>query len=256
MPRTIPKEVIAELRKGLKEEKKAFLAEQEREAKFKKQPTAKSNKPWQEYDSSLDVFEESFVELAPNGFDDYLKRRFGERMGSLVGIELGGPGSNFFGEVEGFKRSLGVTVQDLREYLQDQEAKERDMARKHTILEGDIFQTETVVKAREWLRGEKADFIVERLRGGWNSVPFNLPLFAKSLARWYELLGDKGIMFLQNPFTSSKIRDPESFKIYQTWLNMMRTKYQGIIRISSGSFDAFKIEKQENSPNKIEVSRF
>jgi hypothetical protein len=260
MRRTVSKEIFSELTQGYAQQREAFESERRREEKFKKQLREVPQKPWQEYDEGLKKFEESFLEIVPFGFNDYLKKRFGERMGSLIGIELGGPGSKFFSEVQGFKRSLGITVCDLRDTLQSPEEKAADKVRNHSVMEGDVFQRDSVVEAKEWLRGEKADFIVERIKGGWGRNPLNMPLFAKSLSRWYELLGDRGTMILQNPFASTVNREREDFRYFHTqyhiWLRMFKQKYRGNLNILSGNYDTLKIEKEGNAPSKIEVLKF
>ena len=260
MTRRVPKETFFELRQGRAQQREAFKSEQEREEKFINQFRDVPRKPWTEYDEGLDKFELSFLEIVPFGFNDYLNKRFKEKMGSLVGIELGGPGSKFFGQLEGFKKSLGVTVRDLRETLQTPEQKASDIARNHTVMEGDVFQKESVGVAKEWLEGEKADFIVERIKGGWDLNPLNFPLFAKSLSRWYELLGDRGAMILQNPFAGTHNREREDFRYFQTqyhmWLKMFKEKYRGNLNIVSGNYDTLKIEKEGNAPSKLEVFKF
>jgi hypothetical protein len=57
-----------------------------------------------------------FTEVIPsncNGLDDYLRKRFSDKIGSLKGLELGGTGRILFSDFKKiFEKSYGVTLRD------------------------------------------------------------------------------------------------------------------------------------------------
>ena len=68
-------------------------------------------------------------------------------------------------------------------------------------MPGNIFSKDSLDKVDEWLNGEKVDFIIERMQGGWVTANADhVVLYAKYLARWYERLSKEGSMMLQTLF--------------------------------------------------------
>ncbi len=260
MLRGVPKETIESLRSDLaKQGKTSIVWERHEQKAFKK---GYNFAPYAMYDDTLEDFEYTFSDidvLKSARFETYLEQRFGERVGNLVGLELGGPGANFFGGFrEGmFAKTAGVTILDLRSRYQNQEEKQRDNRRHHEIIEGDIFSKQALKNVDEWLKGKTVDFIVERMQGGWGVNHQSLPIFAKYFARWYEKLGKDGVMFLQTPFvglTHDKI-DSQDVKKYFTWIELLQKKYGGLLTITAKQ-SVIKVEKLPNAPQKISVFNF
>ncbi len=176
---------------------------------FEAEPTI-GRDAWEIYDAPLDEFNRSFKKSLPEGgFQAFVDMYYKERKGQLIGMELGGPGSNFFGGFdEGtFKETVGVTLNDLRETNQ----KEADDSRHHSIIEADVFSIKPHAEGyeyfparqwrtvKEWVQTHgQPDMIVERMLGPMNHIK-RKEIFLAILDRWYTLLAPEGTIFFGGP---------------------------------------------------------
>lgn len=167
------------------------------------------NKKWDIYDSGLvsgeNPLEFDFLKLYPRGFKnikDYLEKEYKKEKGKIYGIELGGPGSRLFADFSsGFiKKSFGITLFDHR--TEDQKIKDNE--RNHQILTLDIFDENTYEIVKELADQNNFHLLFERMEGGWVNFPQNLEAFEFLLFKWYSLLKDQGVMFVQSPYVFEK----------------------------------------------------
>lgn len=87
------------------------------------------------YDSMIENYEKDFKDLLVpfETFYDFLKDTYGNRCGNLIGMELGGPGVNFFEGIPAgvFKQTVGVTLKRLPEH--------EVLLGRHEVLAADVF---------------------------------------------------------------------------------------------------------------------
>lgn len=249
----VPKEVITDLRSVINQQKKMFSEWSEHEERATK--SKEGHKPYVIYDDNLEDLEGTFIEIMGGyGFESYLRQRFSEKIGDLIGVELGGPGSNFFGDFSKgiFAQTFGVTIKDLRLKYQTVAQRERDEQYNHSVIEADIFSKNGLKNLDKQLAGRKIDFLVERMSGGWGVNVQSMSLFAKYFSYYYERLGENGCMFLQTP---DEFENIENVTSYNTWKNLLQQKYGNVINIDIRS-KVIKIEKIKGSPDKISTLRF
>lgn len=209
---------------------------------------AAEKKGWSIYDSGLvsgeHPLEFDFAKLYPKGFNNirtFLEKTYKRKKGKLVGLEIGGSGSRLFADFSpGFlERSLGVTLTDLRNH----EFKVMDKQRNHSVLAADAFKLETDNEIRTRLDGKPIDLLFERMENGLLGFPEDVSFFKDLIARWYSLLNEGGVMFVQSPY----VLEPNNISAYKGWLNQIRTKFG--IDVLDYSFDAnrfyIKIKKQQ-----------
>lgn len=165
---------------------------------------------WDVYDSSCKEFERNFKEVLPaGGFQEFIDTHYGNKKGSLIAMELGGPASKLFEGFEPniFKETVGVSLNDLRTDKQ----KASDEKRHHNVLEADVFSIRPNLKgygtypARQWATVKKwteehgrPDIIIERMLGGIDMVR-RKKIFLAILNRWYKLLAPEGTIFFEAP---------------------------------------------------------
>ncbi len=205
------------------------------------------NEPWGVYDSELRNLEWTFIPLLIKKgdvavyFQELLEQKFQDRLGNLRGVELGGPGSRLFFELnEGgkrkiFSKSAGVTLNDLR----TPGIKSIDDRHGHKIIEGDIFAEDrdprsAYQKVSKWLGGEKADFIVERMLMGLEKYnKQKLEFFFVNLKRWYKLLGKGGIFLAELPIPQEDADAGFFQRAVEEWVKYLKDKYGHEIKAES-----------------------
>ncbi len=147
-------------------------------------------------------YEGTFQKLLPEGVNlkEFIENSLSERKGQAVGIDIGGLGSQVFKEFSPgfFERSAGVVLTDTR--IEHKVDPREDAMRGHSVIEGDLFKQETRKKIMEWLAGEKADLIFERMQGGLTLIPRDSRLVIESLRALYSVLRDNGLMLLQTSY--------------------------------------------------------
>jgi hypothetical protein len=212
---------------------------------------------WLIYDSPLKSFDGS-MDL-PEGcksIKDYLDHEYDERLGDLIGIELGGPGSKLFADLntdrQRFKKSVGVTLRDIRY----EPAKESDPLINHEILEANVFSLgfrgwdgvkhPGFEKVREWVQNNgKADLILEKMHLPIYRFKSSSKLFMNIVLRWYELLDNTGSLLLQGPFMKDDFLNEVKHKLAAV----------GVVfswRISPDSLTYMRIKRSKDSPDNLE----
>lgn len=190
-------------------------------------------RPWAVYDSALrhhaatfeHAYERSFHRVIPEEFSTmktYIEQRFFEKKGNVVGMDIGGTGSKLFRDFPAgfFEKSFGVTLMDQR----DDEVKKKDGARHHAVIEADAFSSKGQRMILGALYGKKVDVLFERMYGGLIDMKTDSHFLAAILERWYGLLSERGVMFVELPHLSSKDAVP-----VVRWLRgMERGKVPGV----------------------------
>ncbi|NTV44515.1 MAG: hypothetical protein HGA67_02340 [Candidatus Yonathbacteria bacterium] len=160
---------------------------------------------WPIQDSGLLSGEEhsynsTFENLYPPEFSDlrdYIETKLSDRRGNAIGIDIGGIGSKLFTEFSFnfFKKSAGITLVDKR----NPQEINRDSEIRHKVLEADIFSNQGRNKLKHWLGEDNIDVIFEKMHGALLNYPDDPTFLITIFNRWYKLLGDKGLMFIQTP---------------------------------------------------------
>lgn len=216
-----------------------------------KQNHNEDKSPWNRYDSPLDYYDFHDAEGKLFKVVNYLDQEYKEQLGSLIGIELGGPGSQLFedlNEAPRFKKSLGVTLVDFR----DGERKKADQANNHEVLEANIFSSGFIEagqrypgfeEVQKWVkRNGKANFIIEHMSGPIDNLDLSDELvFQFCLKRWYELLGESGTMFVQTPFRLEE-RFPDGLEKALSKVNVELGYFRG---------KHMKIRRHDGSPDNL-----
>lgn len=193
-----------------------------------------------------------FKDLYPEEYKNikqYIEERMKTKRGSVIGIDLGGHGSVLFSQFErGFiERSLGVTLVDRR----DEITREEDTVDHHDVLPADIFSSAGNRRIKNWLRGRKADLIFEKMEGAIGSFPDNLDITAAVFRRWYQLLAENGIMFLQTQPLS-----PNMLGEMKRWLEKIKSPelavtYKPVINIRKETRLYIVLEKRKGAPESL-----
>lgn len=132
-----------------------------------------------------------------NGLQTYIEDVLSSKKGTAIGLELGGPGSNLFGGFHGvFKQTAGICLVDCR----DEQEKQKDKERNHSVLEGDILSPEGKHKVASWLGGNKADVVIMSMVSPHQYLPKEPFFMAQQTSHWYELSSDTGLFLAEGPF--------------------------------------------------------
>lgn len=165
--------------------------------------------PYPIYDSPLSFFNEDMKSVLPEdctNITTYLEKKYPEKKGELIGIELGGPGCRLFKDLEPlFKKTAGFTLHNDPSL---------EPGKNHDVVEADVFYKRTLNKTEEEIDGYqavdkwtklngKADFLIERMVGGISSI--NIDSFLLIVKRWYKLLSENGTAFIQFPVPSNDV---------------------------------------------------
>jgi hypothetical protein len=225
---------------------------------------------WSYYDSRLvsewedepdvESYHSAFMRVLPDmpgekkDLKKYIEEVLVHKNGRAIGIDIGGHGSRVFSEfTKGFfARSAGVTLTDLRKRMPNNPTS-ADTRRHHKVLTGDLLVEKTYNNLDTWLKGEKADLIFERLLGGMRGIPKEPHLLASVLEKWYERLGEGGVMFIQVPGLLIPLLKP--------WQAEVRRQYpkQLEIQIAEGPVDTvppymittMRLRKLAGAPEKL-----
>lgn len=202
-------------------------------------------------------FSDSFREILPRGkkLTRYVEETFKENEGKMIGVEFGGVGSNFFRDFSPgfFQKSVGVTLVDHRtEKVAKKEEKENKYIN-HEILVGDIFDGKTYENLKKSLNGKKVNFLVSRMARGLELVPENPYIVSKALERWYEILEEGGLMFVQFPIVFNNLVEEWAKKIKREYENNLEVKCTfGWRKDHYGSASSsFSLRKLPGSPKEL-----
>lgn len=181
---------------------------------------------------------------------EYIEDVLEKKRGKAIGIDFGGPGSWVFrGFEKGFlRRTLGVTLRDEREG----EDRKRDDINRHTVIGGNMFRPTTRKKIKQWLNGEKADLIFERMWGGHLHINYDIRFIREVLKQAYFILSEGGVMFLEH----SLGRNPVAGENIRKWVSHVNENYKGFIKIvlepEFGNYGgAFMLRKLKGAPEQL-----
>ena len=225
--------------KGLRDSLKTVQAKTEANVKREHDKA----RPWAVYDSALHhyattfdyPYERSFRHLIPEEFPTmraYIEQRFFEKRGAVVGMDIGGTGSALFRDFSPgfFVKSLGVVLADQRE----ENTKQEDEELHHSVLEADAFSSKGWRNITSTLRGDTVDVLFERMYGGLVGMSADSHFLASLLERWYGLLGDEGVMFVELPHISSR----KSSSIVRWLYTMEHGKVPGVtVRYAASPYE-------------------
>jgi hypothetical protein len=230
---------------------------------------------WPIYDSNLThsgekpttqfSYERTFLPLIEQGdfqgpsLREYIEKALKSRRGEAIGIDFGGPGSRVFrGSEDGFfKRTLGVTLRDERSEMEGWE----DRKSRHDIIDGNMFDPVIRREIRKWLKGEKADLIFERMKGGLTFVNHDIRFIREVLKQIYSILRKDGVAFLQHFLY--EYRASGFVEIFYHWAEEVKKQYGGKIIIvldprsaEEGRYreGAIMIRKLKNAPERLPLT--
>lgn len=179
----------------------------------------------------------------------YLRKRLAHKSGQAIGIEFGGPASSLFAScVPLFKRSLGIVLFDLRKRSDNTGLSiVEDNRINHRIIEGDMLQDGTFEKVTEWLNGEKADFIIERLSGPIGVLSHNPFYLGQKIEQVYQILEEGGVILAQCPFLP--------FELMEAWRRKVMSEAEpGSLELAiapQGADYVLRIGKNRNAPQRF-----
>ena len=207
-------------------------------------------------------FEGTFLDVLPEGqtnLKEYIETTLTGKKGEAIGVEFGGLGSELFaGFSPGFfKKTAGITLADNRENLGKVDPSHKpvsiaeDDVRHHSVIEGNILDDHLYTDLNKWLEGKKVDLILERMIAGMDHIPADPYTISKIMSRWYELLDENGILFVQVP--------PVLHDQLPAWVEMIQEKYGDVleVQIKNGheqfelAFDLLRIHKLPGAPEKL-----
>jgi hypothetical protein len=181
-----------------------------------------------------------------DSLQEYIENILKEKKGEAVGIEFGGLGINLFKSFTPgfFKQSIGVSLSDYRTEdgsLAGASCKEYKDSRKHDIIIGNIFDKDIYEKINKIIENKKVDFIIERMYGGLDNVPENYLIVMAILQKWYEMLNQGGVMFVEMP--------PFTIRVIQDWVALLqKSTYKNELDVQFDEFrNALRIRKISNT---------
>ena len=244
---------------------------------------------WKIYDSSLKKFAETFSSVLPDSYTDIIEepgfvkpQEYANAFKKYIentlrknrhrsAIEFGGSGSKLFSEFSKgyFEKTLGVSLEDIRT---DKE-KRIDSENNHNIFVGDILNTKDTNfdhYLHDDLKIEKVDLIISRMMGPLDGLAKNPLLLERVIQKWYQLLNQNGIIFLQFEFFDKHLPTnhhdafldvefnntlvPEDFteteKIVQEWVQAMQKQFPKEIEFQLDR-GTLRIHKKPGAPDEL-----
>jgi hypothetical protein len=184
-------------------------------------------------------------------FRKYIERTLAGQGARLSAVEFGGEGSNLFSDFSRgfFKKTIGVSLEDRRP---DAICKE-DEIKNHEVLVGDIFSGDTYRMIYDRLEGKKTNLIISRMYGALNIITDNPIVLGQLMRRWYSLLDENGLMFVQ--FLSEHIAATEKNgvridlreNLFEKWYAMIKEHYSETLEIQE-SYSCFRLLKKKGAP--------
>lgn len=262
---------FGEIRRDIKDNEKAKSINQRKE------------KSWGMHDSSISSFGYSFSSTLPMKYIYKLYREGGEMEDyaepfrkyiidtlsessnkNHTAIEFGGPGSKLFGDFPDdlIQKSVGVCLEDIRW----EGIKAKDDLRGHSVVVGDIFDTkneEIYKNIMNDIGTDKTDLIICRMSGALNNISKNPLVLDRVMRKWYSLLNDNGIIFVQfeffppNNIIGRKLKPrstsgpkEESERDLEKWVNAIQEKFPNEIEIELGK-GALRLHKKQGAPDQL-----
>lgn len=223
---------------------------------------------WRIYDHPTSSFAGSFEEVTPGSgsrkedsdekFVHYIRRTLEREGKDLYAIELGGPASYLFSDFppEMFKKTVGVVLADDR---REQAVRDSDAEANHQVVEGNIFDRNLYQRISQETGIQKFDLIISRMLKGLRDVPRSIGMFAFVLRRWYSMLNENGLMFIQFREFSEGVMDEKVKQIVtdpiediiQDWIQKLQRAYPAIeIQMYK---NAMRIHKKEGAPKELPI---
>jgi hypothetical protein len=190
-------------------------------------------------------FFRSFRDIIPStesSLGEYIEKILSERRGNAIGVEFGGPGKELFKGFSKnfFNQSVGVTLVDYTD--------KKEKTQNHTVLEGNIFSPDTYIALNNLLEGKKVDLIIERMAKGLENVPSAPHMIGIILQKWYELLNDGGIMFVQTPVVFNTLLDKWANMIQKDYADVLEFDYKKGVWNDNAIGSVFRLHKLPNAP--------
>ncbi len=197
---------------------------------------------WGIYDSALDCpqkegtpYAQSFSSLMEHGgspkvsLKEYIEDLLRGREGQAIGIDFGGLGSRVFrGFDKGFfRQTLGITLGDGR----GESEKEIDKENRHDVIGGNMFDPIIRRRIKEWLDGQKADLIFERMEGGLDCVNHDIRFVREVLKQIYSILREGGVALIQQYWYLYEDSGASAKQLY-SWAEEINKEYEGRIEIT------------------------
>lgn len=157
-------------------------------------------------DTEQEPIRSAFLKIIPTAeksIKSYVEDVLKEKSGEAIGIEFGGIGTTAFSEFTSgfFKKSLAITLVDHRRKSLFKQSTTKNLEQRinHTVIKADILDDETYDIINEKIDSSKVDLIIERMARGLDFIPPEPYLAMKTLQRWYDMLAEGGLMFVQIP---------------------------------------------------------
>ncbi len=188
-------------------------------------------------------FQERFAAVLPDArnIKNYIEETFGNKKGQTVGLELGGIGSQLFSEFSPgfFHKTFGVTLIDNR-YLYPRLVENTN----HEVIEGDVFSEATVENVKTQLPLKQADVIFEGMVGALVCLPSRFDFFAGSASRWYKLLADGGLAFLELP--------TELIPVLPEWASRIKKDFGETLDVDYDlDYEVMRLQKLHGAPSDL-----
>lgn len=262
---------FGEIRRDIKDNTKAKNRHEEKERK------------WNVYDSYIYSFGYTFADTLPEVYtkDIYEKpevdaEEYGEPFrkyivdtlssvkGKHTAIEFGGPGSALFSAFSNdlLEKTIGVCLEDIRSSSEI----ERDAGYGHSIVSGDILDTSNIELYEEInkkLSSDKTDLIISRMMGPLNDIAKNPLVLDRIIRKWYSMLNENGIIFVQfdyffkqfNRKEKSKVSNVSAFRSevrtdVEAWASSVQKKFPNEIEIQIGE-EGIRIHKKIGAPEEL-----
>ncbi|OHA20164.1 MAG: hypothetical protein A2849_01500 [Candidatus Taylorbacteria bacterium RIFCSPHIGHO2_01_FULL_51_15] len=170
-----------------------------------------------------------------------IEKTLSDRSGKAVGLEFGGIGSAVFAEFTPhcFKKTAGIALSDIRNRMRSDPTMQDD-ERNHSVIEGNIFSEELYDDIADWLGKDKVDLIFEKMILGTKTVPIEPYAVGKVLSKWYAMLSDNGLMFVEIPSGLEPV--------FREWKTMIDTQYKDTIEVQYSEYPAFRLRKLPGAP--------
>lgn len=246
---------------------------------------------WRQFDSFLDEFGATFVKSLPKEYVEYMEKKIfvdtlekgqvfkkyiedtlskSKEGHNLSAVELGGPGINFFDgfSKDFFTKTLGVCINDDFRLMGRVRHLNSKKEQKHFVLLGDIVDIsndQLYKKIEETIGTKKIDLIVSRMMGALTNIKKNPFIFNHLIRKWYNMLNNDGLMFVQfeyfikhNPNPEQQyegeissgykyFRDSEIF--VEKWVNIIKEKFPEIdIQLDRG---IMRLHKNPGAPEEL-----
>jgi len=240
-----------------------------------------SHEHWPMYDEGLASFAKEFMSVTPCSekaeyehdgvkifnqeqvarlFVDYIRTTLkSDSNHHLTALEIGGPGLKLFGEFPPhfFEKTFGVCLADTENPI-DKEKNDTG----HEIITGDIFSNDTYKKIKNAVGRNGLDFIISRMAGGLDETTHNPIIWAKIAKKWYELLADGGLMFVQYRFatgdkwiSNTEVAKDVREKMMKEWVRFIQDNYGEAIEIQLGE-NQLRLLKKKGAPDKLPVLEY